>query len=289
MNAAATVVYVAYGVESLDLEWIPADIPVVVVHNDIRLPLQAHRRPGLTDLGDGTNVGFGAAINLALPRVATPRVILCNPDTRLGPEHFGALVDAPDDELVTVPLVDSDGIPNSVVNGYWNAPAFLATALRLGRFAPRHGRVRRIVGPLLGRWGRGHVESLGPQPGTWPLSTRWASGAVLSIPTEALRAVGGFDDRYFLYYEDTDLQQRLAASNPSLRLRLADVSPAVHEVGGSIDRSGRGSAAGPAREVERIRRRSARRYADRQPGLGWRLAGAVVGFGGRIDHGVGAS
>jgi len=271
MTAPASVVYVAYGVDRLDLDWIPAETPVFVVHNDHRLPAQTGR-PGVIDLGDGTNLGFGAAINTALSHIQTPRVVLCNPDTRLEPDHFAALVDAAETELVTIPLVEENGVPNSVVNSYWNPPAFFFTARCLGRFAPRGGALRRVVAPLLGGWGRNHTSSLAQHAGSWPLSERWASAAVLSLPTEVLRSVGGFDDSFFLYYEDTDLQQPLARADSTLRLRLADVAPGIHLVGGSAH-----DEIGGAAEVARHRRVSARTYASRQGGLAWRIAAALVG------------
>ena len=104
--------------------------------------------------------------------------------------------------------------------------------------------------------------------GTWSLTERWATAAVLALPLVEVRAVGGFDDAYFLYYEDADLQQRLAARFPHLRLRLLDGRPGVHEVGGS--------ATGERSAVARHRRAAAVVYARRQSGLRWRLAALVV-------------
>lgn len=271
----ATVIYVAYGVKTLDLAWLPDDVPVILVHNDDQLDRSLLSDARVVHLGDGSNIGFGAAVNLALPVVETPRVILSNPDTSLCPDHFAALVDADPRELVTIPLIEESGTANSVVNPYWNVVSFVATAHRLGRLVPRGGRARRFVAPLLGAWGRGHVESLDSRTGSWPLSQRWASAAVLSVPTDALRAVDGFDDGYFLYYEDTDLQQRLAAHDETLSIRLADVAPGVHSVGGSVD----SAAADGQAAVARIRQSSARRYADRQEGPAWRIAARLVGAG----------
>lgn len=269
--SAATVVYVAYGVETVDLDWLPKGTPVVIVHNDDRFD-RGSVRAGVTHVDSGGNVGFGAGVNAALPLVETPRVLLCNPDTLLTAAHFEVLAGAADDEIVTVPLVEESGIPNSVVNEYWGPLAFLATARRLGRFAPRGGVLRRLVSPLLGGWGRAHADSLRQTTGRWPLGERWASGAVLSIPTEAMRRVGGFDEAYFLYYEDTDLQQRLARTDPSLSLRLAEVEPGMHAVGASGEVSTGDSVA-----VARYRRHAARVYAGRQPGVAWRLVEAMVG------------
>lgn len=273
-DAGLTVVYVAYGVDRLQLDWLPAETPVVVVRNDDRLA--PPDRAGVVVVEPGANLGFGAAINRALALVETPRVLLCNPDTDLSRAHFDTMAASPADELVALPLVQPDGTANSVINGYWGPVAFVATALRLGRFAPRHGVVRRLLAPLLGRWGRAHRASLDNEAGSWSLADRWATAAVLALPVAEVRAVGGFDDAYFLYYEDADLQQRLAARFPHLRLRLLDGPPGVHEVGGS--------ATGERSAVARHRRAAAVIYARRQPGLCWRLAALVVAAAERLQR-----
>ena len=96
---------------------------------------------------------------------------------------------------------------------------------------------------------------------------------MLSLPTEALRAVGGFDEDYFLYFEDADLHQRLARDFPALRIRLPDVEPARHAVGGCA------TTYEDRRAVARHRRASARVYASRQPGRPWRFAESVLAVG----------
>jgi GT2 family glycosyltransferase len=50
-----------------------------------------------------------------------------------------------------------------------------------------------------------------------------ASGCFMLVRTEALRAAGGFNDRYFLYFEDFDLSLRLGGQgrlifNPAMRI-----------------------------------------------------------------------
>jgi N-acetylglucosaminyl-diphospho-decaprenol L-rhamnosyltransferase len=48
---------------------------------------------------------------------------------------------------------------------------------------------------------------------------------------EALDSVGGFDERYFLYWEDADLCRRLRARN--YHIRYVPGATAVHSVGHS--------------------------------------------------------
>ncbi|MEO0493731.1 MAG: hypothetical protein AAF081_09965 [Actinomycetota bacterium] len=267
---ASSVVIVAYGVDTLSLDWVPDTAEVIVVHNDDALSDAACVHPNVVHVRPGRNVGFGAGVNLGLARVTTERVILCNPDTALERVHFDALDGGDTDSIVTIPLVEADGTPNAVVNPYWTIPTFLATVFRLGRFAPRGGALRQVATRVL-RGGGDHVDALRHEAGEWSLQDRWVTGALLSAPTEAMRAVGGFDETYFLYYEDADLQQRLAQRFPSMKVELRDVEPGVHLVGGcAVDDETRAAVADH-------RRVSAKTYAGRQPGLGWRLTEAMVG------------
>src|SRR5207302_134374 len=130
-------------------------------HNDDSLDPASVPRRAVVHLRGGGNVGFGAAVNAALPRVATRRVVLCNPDTMLRAEHWDALDGGGEDDVVVIPLREADGTPTSVVNRYPSALSLLLSAYRAGRLAPRGGTPRRLLTPLLGSWGREHAASLG--------------------------------------------------------------------------------------------------------------------------------
>ena len=43
-----------------------------------------------------------------------------------------------------------------------------------------------------------------------PVSLRmaWASGAALAIPSRVYEVIGGFDDGFFMYFEDVDISWR---------------------------------------------------------------------------------
>lgn len=58
-------------------------------------------------------------------------------------------------------------------------------------------------------------------------AVEWASGAFLCIKCSAFELVNGFDENYFMYYEDVDLCYRLNKANIALRF-LKEVS-AVHK------------------------------------------------------------
>jgi GT2 family glycosyltransferase len=269
--AAGTALFVVFATRSLDLSWLPVSSDVIVVHNDASLDRASTAGHHVVDVDPGRNVGFGAAINLALDAVGTERVVLCNPDVVLTRRHWDVLLDAGPDDVVTVPLVDAQGQCTSVTSAYPTPISHLVSGYRLGRLAPRGSRARALLGKGLGTWGTAHDESLHRPVGTWPLRDRWVSGAVLSVDTARLRSIGGFDDRYFLYYEDVDLCRRLARRFPAMRAVVADIDPGVHRVGASAtaDHDTRAT-------VERIRCQSATRYAREQRGLPWRACASLL-------------
>lgn len=268
--ASAGVVVVAYATTTLDLAWLPSEVPLVVVRNDDQLSDAAVHHPNTRHLRPGTNVGFGAAVNLAAATIDTERIVLVNPDVELTPEHWPALASGEANEVRTVALVDDDG-PTSVVSAYPTPLSHLVGGYRVGRFAGRDSTLRRVAAPLLGSSGRTHTDSLRHPVGRWPLATRWVSGAVMALDHARFDAVGRFSSRYFLYYEDLDLCARLAARFPDMEAVVVDAPAGHHAVGGS-DNAGdpRTSAA------ERYRLGSAITYARQKTGFGWRVcAGAL--------------
>ncbi len=269
-ETSATAIYVAYRTPHLDLDWLPEEAEVVVVHNDRALDPASIARPRVTHLYPSDNVGFGAAVNLAAAEAKGTRLVLCNPDTDLRPDHWGVLTRAEPTELVTVPIVDDQAHDTSVVNSYPTPFATFVTGYRLGRLIPRSSPWRRRLAPLGGGWSRQNASSFTLRSGRWPLSDRWVSGALFSIDRQIFLSAGGFDSDYFLYFEDVDLCRRLARDH-QLALVLADASPAVHHVGSSRPPGRAG------RVVDQHHVRSARRYARSQPGFAWSLAAWALG------------
>lgn len=62
-------------------------------------------------------------------------------------------------------------------------------------------------------------------------SMEWLSGACLVTSDQLWQASGGFDDEYFLYWEDIDLSRRVVATGG--RLTFASDIEAVHDEGGT--------------------------------------------------------
>jgi hypothetical protein len=72
--------------------------------------------------------------------------------------------------------------------------------------------------------------SLAKRPGS-SHRVDWVSGACMLARRDALSSVGGFDEGYFLYWEDADLCRRLRQARWEIRYMPGAV--AVHDVGQS--------------------------------------------------------
>ena len=159
----------------------------------------AATRDGVELLRTGGNLGYGTAANRAVatlpPEVGW--VVVANPDIEWTPGSLDALLDAAH---------------------RWPRAGSLGPLIREpdGAVYPS----ARLL-PSLGR-GIGHALLVSLWPGNpWTRSYRqssvsiversagWLSGSCLLVRRAAFDAVGGFDERYFMYFEDVDLAARL--------------------------------------------------------------------------------
>jgi GT2 family glycosyltransferase len=157
----------------------------------------------------GRNTGFSGGAAAGLSAVRTAFLALLNNDAVPAPDWLAALEAALD--------------------------AHPGAAAVTSRLMLPDGRVNN-TGVLLTRWGNGVDRGYGDDPAQWAVAdevTAVSGGAVL-LRTEAVRAVGGFPEDFFLYYEDVDLSARLRAAGWSLR--YAPDAIAVHEHAASSDR-----------------------------------------------------
>jgi GT2 family glycosyltransferase len=165
------------------------------------------------------NLGFARGVNLGARDGTAAWILVLNPDTEPTPaalERLVAIADGCEDAAVLAPtLVYLDGSPQ--IGG--------------GRFAGWIREVGRITG--LGRRVRsqrarmaGEFRSAQDEPSA-TMDRQWVSGAVMLVRRSAFEDVGGFDERFFLYYEDEDLCRRLRARGwtvavtPEVRIKHA--------------------------------------------------------------------
>ncbi len=135
-------------------------------------------------------LGFAANHNQAFAHCDQPFYCVANPDIRLPTDPFpGLLARMQDPEVgLVAPLVLS---PAGQVED--NAR----------RFPTPGNLLRKAMGGHDGRY------DFSPGAGQAPQPVEWVAGMFLLFRAEAFRDVGGFDDKFHLYYEDVDICARL--------------------------------------------------------------------------------
>ena len=159
------------------------------------------------------NQGFARAVNQAVrERVHAPHLLLLNPDAEVHEHCLERLMAAMTMDRVAVAgprLFDSDGAEQ---RPWWDFPsASLAWSQALGAH----------------RFQRSDFTQSADVP--------FVVGACLLVRTDAFQAVGGFDERYWLYGEEADLCKRL--SNEGWRVHYVAEASASHVGGASAKAS----------------------------------------------------
>jgi GT2 family glycosyltransferase len=162
------------------------------------------------------NLGYGAAANRAVQACSSEYFVVSNSDVIFPPGSLQAMAE------------------------------YLDRNPRVGLMGPRllngDGTLQASCFPLPGglRWlldNDGVAGNLKWAPGAGKLFLRawdhdgernvpWVKGAVLAIRGSAFRDVSGFDESFFMYYEETDLCLRMARRG--WRIRFAPVTGVVH-------------------------------------------------------------
>jgi N-acetylglucosaminyl-diphospho-decaprenol L-rhamnosyltransferase len=131
--------------------------------------------------------GFGANHNAAFEHCRTPYYCVANPDVRLTSDPFPALTRAL--ELphagAAGPLVRSPG--GMIEDSARHSPTAASLLRKLFAGSP----------------GPEYPVDRGPQ------DVDWVAGMFMLFRAGTFRAIGGFNEAYFLYYEDVDLGRRL--------------------------------------------------------------------------------
>jgi len=151
-------------------------------------------------------LGYGANHNCAFRSCRTSFFCVMNPDIRIVKNPFPALIRAMQDPGLAV-----------------CAPKIVSPA---GQEEDSHRQFPDIIS-LLGK-ALGGVDGKVPlgQGRSWERNS-WLGGMFLFLRSEAFRKVGGFDEKFFLYYEDVDLCARLICAG--YRVRQVPSVSVVHD------------------------------------------------------------
>lgn len=203
-----TVIIVSYNTREMTLECLEKLRPAVgelsaetiVVDNDSRdgsVEAVRERFPDVQVIANGRNAGFGAANNCALAVAKGEMLLLLNSDAFPINDALPVLVEYleshPKAGAVGPRLLNPDG---SLQVSCWKFPSPIRAWLEcLGLAATfRHH-------PWLGdyyRWAHDEERSV-----------EFVIGACLLVRREVYEQVGGFDERFFMYAEETDWEKRM--------------------------------------------------------------------------------
>jgi N-acetylglucosaminyl-diphospho-decaprenol L-rhamnosyltransferase len=180
------------------------EVELVVVDNgsdDGSVDVLRKAVPGARVIVSPGNVGYARAANQGIAATRAPVVAVLNPDLTLEPGTAKAMLARFDEE----PALGACGprIRNLDGSDYPSARRSPSVGL-----AVAHGTLGLWwpTNPFTARY-----RELDADP-EQPRSVDWVSGAAVWLRRGALDAVGGWDERYFMYMEDVDLCRRLRQS-----------------------------------------------------------------------------
>jgi GT2 family glycosyltransferase len=222
--------------QSVASELVDSAWEAVVVDNassDGSIGAVAEFAPRARVIQNSTNVGFGRGVNQAVAATSGALVLIMNPDCRLEAGALAALRGILEQHdrcaLVGPRILDPDG----AVQGSARGDPDMFTGL-FGRTAT----LRRLL-PALGVSRRNVVTDAAVPAGASSTVVDWVSGACMLVRRDAFDRIGGFDERYFLYWEDADLCRRLRRAG--FEVRYVPGAAAMHRVGQS-SRTAQGAA-----------------------------------------------
>ena len=156
-----------------------------------------------------SNRGFGAGHNEVLQRLVSDFHLVLNPDVELQDDALRTgltlLMDNEDVALASPKVFSGGGEQEFLCKRY---PSVLVLLLR--GFAPRF--LRRLFRQQLAAYEMRDLcqdEGQGQGQGQGQVNVAIASGCFMLVRTPDLRAISGFNEDFFLYFEDFDLSLRL--------------------------------------------------------------------------------
>jgi GT2 family glycosyltransferase len=205
-----------------DLSAMPSEIWVVDnASSDGSAEAVEREFPDIHVLCSGRNAGFGAANNLAMAQARGELFLLVNSDAFLRAGCAAALVDClerhPEAAAAGPRIIRPDGSLQISCFRFPSPARAVLENLFVASLLPEH--------PVLGdyrRWGHNSEREVD-----------WVIGACMLVRRKAYEDTGGFDERFFMYAEETDWQKRMRAAGWTIWFTPA--GEVVHVGGGSAD------------------------------------------------------
>ncbi|MDO1605229.1 glycosyltransferase family 2 protein [Lactobacillus sp. YT155] len=179
------------------------DISLVIHDNgsdaDYLKKLEEYENKGIT-IVKGTNQGFGHGHNQVLTQTTSDFFVICNPDILITKEAFETLYDFlenSDDKvgMLTPKTVNPDGQVQYLIRRKLDVFDYML------RFVP-FGFVKKMFNKRLSYY---ECRDLSDERQV----IQYGSGAFMFTKTQVIKEIDGFDERFFMYFEDNDLCDRI--------------------------------------------------------------------------------
>ena len=160
---------------------------------------------GIKNLSLPRNLGFAVAVNLGVAHTEAPLVLVLNSDTVLEPDCLEHLVAA----------LDADPSLGGV------QPRILQLVRGQAGDPDDPEAIVYSLGQALTADGRARETAIGQAQGPSPIAPReifGLCGAACLFRREAFESLGGYDEQYFAFYEDVDLNVRARIAGWKFRL-----------------------------------------------------------------------
>jgi GT2 family glycosyltransferase len=201
------------------------DYETVVVDNhssDGTVEMLRDLFPKVHLIANDENLGFAAGNNRALDSARSRYVVLLNPDTIVHSGALDAIVHFMDEHpsvwAAGPSMLNRDGSPQRTGVRFPNNWNIFCDALFLDRLFPRS--------KLFGRHKELFVDA------TVPREVDYVQGACIIVRREAIEKVGLLDEKFFMYFEETDwcFRMRLAGG----RVYVCPAAQVTHFGGGEV-------------------------------------------------------
>jgi GT2 family glycosyltransferase len=197
---------------------------VVVDHGSTDGTLNVARRFEHVRIVEQENRGVGAGWNRGLAETTAPWVLLLNADAWMLTDAVARLLEfgesQPEAALVGPKLLNPDGTLQRSARGF-PTPWRLATEFFfLRKLAPRSHALNALYAA---NWDHDEAREV-----------EWLSGAAMLVRRAAVDEVGGLDEGFFMFNEESDWQFRMRAAG--WRVLFFPGAEVVHVAGGATKR-----------------------------------------------------
>ncbi|EKE15630.1 MAG: hypothetical protein ACD_11C00116G0017 [uncultured bacterium] len=169
------------------------DYEIIVVNNDRKPIWHLEKDFGIKVIQTEKNIGFGPACNKGASFSQKKYLFFLNPDTVVNSKNISSIIDLFEKD-VSLGIVGTGLLTEKLEPQQWSA-----------------GKETGILDIVLNNFG------LPPSKKIWQSSSMivadWVSGASLIVRKQDFLDLNGFDEKFFMYFEDMDLCRRIRLKN----------------------------------------------------------------------------